>query len=90
MQTVYILCVFPILYLFLIGFGYNCLWVKWENGNGLNGINSEKSMRCGKSYNLKIEKKNYNQTVIKSTFIVFLSLKVKNHRYLNSVLKQTE
>ena len=44
------LCVFPISYLFVIGFGYNCLWVKWENGNGLNGINGEKSMKSGKSY----------------------------------------
>ena len=46
----HILCVFPILYSFVIEFGYNCLWVKWENGNGLNGINSEKSMKSGKSY----------------------------------------
>ena len=29
---------------------------------------------------LKIEKRNYNQTVIKSTFVVFLSLKVKNQQ----------
>ena len=46
----HILCVFPILYSFVIEFGYNCLWVKWENGNGLNGINSEKSMKSRKSY----------------------------------------
>ena len=75
MQTIYILCVFPISYLFVIGFGYNCLWVKWENGNGLNGINSEKKYEMWEKLYLKIEKRNYNQTVIKSTFVVFLSLK---------------